>query len=110
MLSDASLRSLLEKTTVQVDPALDALTPNIWPAKLTVSLMDGTILESSVEYPKGDPENPLTWEEVIAKFEGLTAGILTREGCRNVVRLCQDVENMNHCGELIKGVNAHAKF
>lgn len=110
MLADSSLRSLMGKATVQVDAALDALTPDIWPAKLTVSMMDGTIFESSVEYPKGDPENPLTWEEVIAKFEGLTTGILTREGCRKVVGLCRDMENMNHCGELIKEVNAHAKF
>lgn len=110
MLADTSIRSLMGKMTVKVDETLDAQTPAIWPAKLTISLMDGATLATSVEYPKGDPENPLTWEEVIAKFAGLTAGILDRDSCSNVVRLCRDMENVSNCGELIKEVNAHAKF
>ena len=56
------------------------------PAKLAVSLMDGTTLATGVEYPKGDPENSLTWEEVITKFAGLTAGILDRDEVGHAVR------------------------
>jgi hypothetical protein len=28
-----------------------------------------------VRFPKGDPENPLSWEELIEKYRGLTAPV-----------------------------------
>ena len=32
---------------------------------------DGQRFEKFVRYPKGDPENPLSWDEMAAKFRAL---------------------------------------
>ncbi|MGL5512742.1 MAG: MmgE/PrpD family protein [Sporomusa sp.] len=109
-LHSVQTRTLMEKTTVNVDSALDQLTPAIWPAKVVVTFAGGKELAALVEYPKGDPENTLTWEEVIGKFEGLVEGILAQEARRQVVEMCRAMEELKNCGEIIEVVNAHGKF
>jgi 2-methylcitrate dehydratase PrpD len=58
------------------DPALDALFPARWPARVQLTLRDGRTLEAYVEYPKGDPENPLSDEELETKFHALTGPVI----------------------------------
>ena len=45
--------------------------PREWPARVAIELETGERYEDSVRYPKGDPENPLTCEEMAAKFRSL---------------------------------------
>ena len=42
--------------------------------RVTVALADGRALTQSVDSPKGDPENPLSWEEIEDKFRMMMAG------------------------------------
>lgn len=70
-LADGAVRALLARTEVAVDPARDAAYPAHWSAAVRVTLTDGRTFEASQDRPKGDPENPLTPEELEAKFRGL---------------------------------------
>ncbi len=110
VLFDAEVRALMDKTTVAVDPSLDALTPAAWPCRLTVRLADGRESVEYVENPKGDPENPLTWAEVKEKFAVLTAGILDKQGADAVIAICQGIEKIDDCGQLLHAVNKHGRF
>jgi 2-methylcitrate dehydratase PrpD len=104
-LSDPEVRSLMARTSVAVDPQLDALTPKAWPARLTVRMADGRELIEYVANPKGDPENPLGWPEVREKFGLLVEGLLPPAAAREVVAMCQGLEQLKACGDILKSVN-----
>ncbi|MFQ6016464.1 MAG: MmgE/PrpD family protein, partial [Anaerolineae bacterium] len=67
-IQDPAIQSLLARTALKPDPALDSLYPQEWPARVRVTTADGQVVEELVRNPKGDPENPLTWEELEDKF------------------------------------------
>jgi 2-methylcitrate dehydratase PrpD len=67
---------VMDRVTCHVDPALDAQYPSAWPARVEVTLADGRTLEAATQYAKGDPRNPLSLDEVIAKHRSIVAGIV----------------------------------
>lgn len=61
---------LIEKTAVRTDEKFNEAYPKNWGAKVTVST-GGMKFESEIKSAKGDPENPLSNEEMMTKFAGL---------------------------------------
>jgi 2-methylcitrate dehydratase PrpD len=45
-------------------------------AELTVVMVDGRTLEARTECARGNPDNPLSWEDLETKFSGVTEPIL----------------------------------
>lgn len=70
-LKDSSIRQLMERIEVYVDPLIDGAYPEKWGARLRIEWQDGRVEEVESEYPKGDPENPLSEQEFIEKFNDL---------------------------------------
>ena len=85
-ISDNKILELTRKVTVLEDEELTALCPEKRASILTIHLSDGKTLIKRVDYPKGEPENPLTKEELEEKFRELAMyGGLTKEACDEVV-------------------------
>lgn len=70
------VRDLMRRVAYATDPELDRHYPREWPAWALVELRDGRKLHAHVPYPKGDPENPLTWPELIDKHRSLGRDVL----------------------------------
>jgi 2-methylcitrate dehydratase PrpD len=70
-LMDPAIRNLARKVEAVHDPSLEAVFPREWPAWVTIRLRDGRELTARVKTSKGDPENPLTRDELRAKFRAL---------------------------------------
>jgi 2-methylcitrate dehydratase PrpD len=66
------IRELMNKVVLVKDPRIEENFPQEWPARVSVELENGQHYEKFVRYPKGDPENPLSWNEMAAKFRALT--------------------------------------
>jgi 2-methylcitrate dehydratase PrpD len=73
-----------------IDPDLDETFPRQWCATAEVFTKDGKRYFTKVEYCKGDPENPLSWEELIEKFHDLSSRTMTKK------RRLSIVDQMNH--------------
>lgn len=68
-ISDEKLHGLAEKIKVIADEALDSIYPeNRRPTHVLVRTKKGKTYEKRVDYPKGEPRNPLTDEELYDKF------------------------------------------
>jgi 2-methylcitrate dehydratase PrpD len=80
------VREVMQKVLLVKDPRLEGTFPREWPARVTIRLEDGMQYEKFVRYPKGDPENPLTWPEIAAKFRSLAGAVLSPEHCEEVIR------------------------
>lgn len=75
-VAEPAIRRLMTHVRVVHNPALDAQYPAAWPARVSVTLDDGRMLTEQVDDPKGDPENPLSWDEVEGKFRQMIVGTM----------------------------------
>ena len=63
---------------------------------MTVGQTDGKEFSCRVEYPKGEPENPLSHEELYAKFSAMSLhGGKTEEWSNNLFDYITKNENIN---------------
>ena len=74
MIAEPALRDLMLRTTARLDPELNALAPQQLPARIRMQLKDGRKIEHLVLAAKGDPEAPLSEQELTEKFQSLIAG------------------------------------
>jgi 2-methylcitrate dehydratase PrpD len=70
-IRDPAILALARKVEVAVDDALDREFPAKTMARVTIFTRRGAFT-ATVEYPRGNPENPLSDAELEAKFELLT--------------------------------------
>jgi len=69
------LRRIIDRTTVTSTEWIEAAYPERWPVEVTIETTTETYT-GSIEYPKGEPENPLSWDELVEKYTRLTEPIL----------------------------------
>ncbi|HUA19825.1 MAG TPA: MmgE/PrpD family protein [Bryobacteraceae bacterium] len=79
------VREVMAKVALVKDARLEETFPKEWPARVTIETEDGRRLEKFVRYPKGDPENPLSWDEMAAKFRSLAGAVLSEERCSVII-------------------------
>jgi 2-methylcitrate dehydratase PrpD len=91
-LRDPALLALMPKVQVLSDPDLTRCFPRRWPARAEVRTRDGRRLKGANEYPKGDPENPLSEDEVIRKFRGLVEGLVSPSAAEAMVEAVMALE------------------
>jgi 2-methylcitrate dehydratase PrpD len=101
-LEAEDLKALMGKVAFAADPDLTAAYPRKWPARVTIELKGGRTLEGANEYPKGDPENPLSERELIAKFKGLTEGTLPTPRADAIIDRVMHLESISDVSELLK--------
>ncbi|WP_156289631.1 MmgE/PrpD family protein [Oceanobacillus salinisoli] len=74
-LWDSTIRDMMKKVQVVVDPEIDSNYPEKWGVKIEVTLTTGETITKQTDYPKGDPENPVTGIDLRDKFLKLTNGL-----------------------------------
>ena len=77
---------VIGKVTLVKDPGIEQTFPREWPARVTIQCWDGQTHEKFVRYPKGDPENPLTWNEMADKFRALAGRVLPTDRCERILQ------------------------
>jgi 2-methylcitrate dehydratase len=79
----SDVQGLLKKVSVRPNREFTEVYPAKMPAKITVRLQDGQVIEHEVQDYPGLASDPFTWEESVAKFDRLVAGrvddVLVRE-------------------------------
>jgi 2-methylcitrate dehydratase len=78
-IMDPVIRAQLDKVEVVADPEIEAVFPELQRVAVTVTTTDGQEFHRELDYPKGDPRNPLTDAEVEEKFDALAAPVLSAD-------------------------------
>jgi len=95
-IRDPAILSLARKVRVAVDDTLDRQFPAKTMARVTIHTGRGN-LRTTVEYPRGNPENPLSHGELEAKFQLLTRDLISDEhsqSLRAAIRGLPDAKNV----------------
>jgi 2-methylcitrate dehydratase PrpD len=84
-IRSSHIRQIMNQVVLANDAQIEETFPKEWPARVTIHLAGGLIYERFVRYPKGDPENPLTWDEMAAKFRALAGAVLPSKRCDEII-------------------------
>jgi len=95
------VRQLMGRVVISKDSRIEKNFPAEWPAHVSISLTDGRTFEKTITHPKGDPKNPLTWDELVAKFKSLAIGA-------EFEKVLFAVSNGNDPSSLLAATAAHA--
>lgn len=101
-IKDERIYGLSDKITWEVSEAFEAVYPDRYPAKVTVTMEDGSTYIGEVAYPKGDPEYPATYEEVEKKFRNNAANTIGSVKAQKIIDLIKDIEKVEDINELIE--------
>jgi 2-methylcitrate dehydratase PrpD len=96
-IADPAIADLLGRTRVIVADDLTGKYPAAWPARLSITLRDGRTLQAAADYPRGNPENPVSTEVLEEKFRAL---IEPRFGAAAVARALDAVRSIESCSDM----------
>ena len=98
-IMDPAIRAQLKKVEVVADPEIEKVFPALQRVIVNITTTDGTIHSKQLDYPKGDPRNPLTDTEIEEKFASLAEGVLTTKA---QAKLKDAVWNLEKVGSIKK--------
>ncbi|MEW5795967.1 MAG: MmgE/PrpD family protein [Candidatus Zixiibacteriota bacterium] len=83
-LKDPRIWAVIDKIKGEASMEFEKMFPAKQPSKVVVRTEDGREYSAYLEYPKGDPREPMTEEDLDIKFAGLAEKLLSAERRQNV--------------------------
>ena len=101
-IMDPMIRAQLNKIVVAADPEIEKVFPALQRVMVRIQTIDGREFTTQLDYPKGDPRNPLTDKEVEEKFEALAGPVMSREARRRAMDAIWSLEKQASVTELMR--------
>jgi 2-methylcitrate dehydratase PrpD len=90
---DPRIATLLNKTKVRVSDAFTRNYPAKWTGHVTVTFSDGSKADATADYPRGNPENPVSTAGLEEKFLRLVAPRCGEAAAHRAIEKIRDIEN-----------------
>jgi 2-methylcitrate dehydratase PrpD len=100
-LADRNLIELSKKVTIQTDEALEAVYPDKTSSRVCLKLKNGSSLEKQVDVPKGDPRDPMTTADIMAKVKRFS-GERNQDKIQKICDMIMDLENLDDITGLVE--------
>lgn len=97
-LGNAEVRRLMNITRIETDDGL----PRGVSCHTTITMASGEAYVSQVDYPKGSIENPMSDDELRAKFESLAAPVVGSLRCAQITDAVARIERCANVGGLMR--------
>ena len=78
-LRDERIHKLIAKISVREDPEFTKRAPRSLPCRMEIVTKSGERKVAEVEYPRGHVKNPMSDDDINAKFRGLTGRVLPKD-------------------------------
>lgn len=92
---DPVILDVAQKVRWEEDPSCEDKYPKSYPSSVTIWTEDGRQLDSYIQYPKGDPENPVTDQELLDKFRQISSRYISRSDW--IERIIKATLNLETC-------------
>ena len=100
-LGDPKVHELIEKVRMEADPSLD----RFGRAGITeIRTKQGATYRQRVEYPKGDPRNPMTDQELEDKFRIMARKLMSETQIAEAIAAIYEMERLDDIGKLMEAV------
>ena len=98
-IMDPTIRAQLKKVEVVADPEIEKVFPALQRVIVNITTTDGRKFSKQLDYPKGDPRNPLSDAEIEEKFRALAEGVLSEKAQD---KLIDAIWNLEKCASVAK--------
>jgi len=105
-IMDPAIRAQLHKVEVVADPEIEKLFPALQRVSVTVRTTSGEEFTRQLDFPKGDPRNPLSDAEIEEKFCALAGPVMSKAAQKKVREAVWKLEKLESVGELMKLLKA----
>ncbi len=103
-LKDPAIFEVIDKIKGEPSLEFEKMFPAKQPSRVVVTTNDGRVFEEYLEYPKGDPREPMTMEDLENKFNSLAENVLSAERLTEVKELifnCETVSARDFMAKLV---------
>src|SRR5438046_7964621 len=100
-IMDPAIRAQLKKIEVVADPEIEKVFPALQRVIVNITTKDGRTFSRQLDYPKGDPRNPLTDTEIEEKFAALAEGVLSKRAQEKLKDAIWNLEKIGAVSKLI---------
>jgi 2-methylcitrate dehydratase PrpD len=95
-LDDPQVKRIEALVRCEIDPEVEAATTaQSVPARVTISLKDGTRHSAFVSAPKGSPSRPFTHDDHVARFRRELSKRLTDKTCDEIVDIAENLADLD---------------
>jgi 2-methylcitrate dehydratase len=101
-INDPLIREQLKKVVVVADKEIEKVFPALQRVIVSIRTTDGGEFMTQLDYPKGDPRNPLSDQEVEEKFEALAEPVLSKKARRKAIDAIWNLEKQANVTELMR--------
>lgn len=98
---DQALQELMAKVVLHEDSKMTAEYPSKAPCRIVISCQDGRVLSAQQDYPRGDPHDPMSDEEINAKAQEYLSRLISAKQSREVIKRIWEIENANQLNFLL---------
>jgi 2-methylcitrate dehydratase len=108
-LKDPRIRSVMNKIKGEASDEFEKLFPAKQPSKVVIRTNDGKGYSQYLEYPKGDPREPMTDEDIAVKFNALSSRVLNSERQKEIRDAIFNLEKLNSVKDFMEMLTVKAK-
>ena len=108
-IMDPAIRAQLKKVEVVADPEIEKVFPALQRVVVNITTIEGRTFSKQLDYPKGDPRNPLTDAEVEEKFAALADGVLSAGAQKKLIDAIWRLEKVGSVSKLMSLMKADVK-
>ncbi|MFQ5865987.1 MAG: MmgE/PrpD family protein [bacterium] len=100
-IKDPKIQRVLPKIRGEASEEFEKMFPEKQPSKVTVRLKNGQMYSAQVDYPKGDPREPMSNEDLENKFRGLASGLISEKKQHEIKQAIWGLELFKDVGQFM---------
>jgi len=108
-IMDPTIRAQLKKVEVVADPEIEKVFPALQRVIVNITTTDGKTVSKQLDYPKGDPRNPLSDAEIEEKFAALAEGVLSKKAQQKLKDAIWNLEKVGSVSKLMALMKADVR-
>ncbi|MBM4313623.1 MAG: MmgE/PrpD family protein [Deltaproteobacteria bacterium] len=99
---DPETRALVSKIEIVSDPLLESRAANIRGARVELVMKNGTTRQDEVKLPKGEPEVPVTFEDIEVKMASCAASVFPKDRLEAIAKTIKKLDRLQNISSLTK--------
>jgi 2-methylcitrate dehydratase len=103
-MKDKRIWEVIDRIKGEASLEFEKMFPAKQPSKVVVTTKDGRSFEEYLEFPKGDPREPMTMEDLQNKFNALSSELISKDRqdeLENIIFECEDYSAREFMKELV---------
>jgi len=106
-IKDPLIRAQLNKVKVVADPEIEKVFPALQRVIVKITTADGRTFEKQLDYPTGDPRNPVSDKGIEEKFNALAEPVMDASARRKLIDAIWNMDRLASVSELMALMKAN---